>query len=96
MFDKDTRGLPYWITCGPLGPIASGYWTARRAGAQPVDAAAAAAVAGRGRREDRGLGVGTALANIAVIFAASDPFANPGALPPTAFTRLLAGEIGRY
>ncbi|SLN37546.1 hypothetical protein PSM7751_01662 [Pseudooceanicola marinus] len=40
--------------------------------------------------------MGTALANIAVIFAASDPFANPGALPPTAFTQLLAGEIGRY
>ncbi|MBY5972773.1 DUF4239 domain-containing protein [Ferrimonas balearica] len=31
-----------------------------------------------------------------VIFAFSDPFANPGALPPTAFTQLLAGEMGQY
>ena len=31
-----------------------------------------------------------------VIYAFSDPFAQPGALPPTAFIQLLAGEMGRY
>ena len=31
-----------------------------------------------------------------VIFAFSDPFSQPGALPPVAFTQLLAGEIGNY
>ena len=31
-----------------------------------------------------------------VIYAFSDPFAHPGALPPTAFTQLLAGEMGQY
>jgi len=31
-----------------------------------------------------------------VIFAFSDPFSQPGALPPTAFTQLLAGEMGKY
>ena len=46
--------------------------------------------------QDIGLGVAIALADIAVNFAVSDPFANPGALPPRAFTQLLAGEIGRY
>tara|TARA_R110000764_G_scaffold58176_1_gene126545 strand:+ start:5196 stop:5510 length:315 start_codon:yes stop_codon:yes gene_type:complete len=31
-----------------------------------------------------------------VIYAFSDPFSQPGALPPTAFTQLLLGEIGQY
>ncbi|MCB5199307.1 hypothetical protein LGQ03_08640 [Loktanella sp. TSTF-M6] len=31
-----------------------------------------------------------------VIYAFSDPFAQPGALPPTAFIQLLAGEMGHY
>lgn len=31
-----------------------------------------------------------------VIFAFSDPFSQPGLLPPTAFTQLLAGEMGSY